>query len=179
MDYIRVRDIATKNAYYIKSKELYNSVKVGGLKTLPPTAVYTAYPSLEHDRYSRTLHGDQLELLDSGYIDLGKDYKDCLDVISEGVEPKEVAVNFDDHYKKAKGDKLPEPIEILSAVEVRLLLTELGDTAEGINAVCNIVRGLKYILRSGFKEGEDVAKEVHKFYNYTHRARTGKWIGEK
>ena len=83
-----------------------------------------------------------------------------------------VSVNFDDHYKQAKTDKVGEPIDIIEALEVRLIKAGVD-----VNEACNICRGLKYVLRGSFKEGEDVQKELRKFYNYTHRARTGKWLG--
>lgn len=91
-----------------------------------------------------------------------------------GDDTATVNVNFDDHYKQAKTDKLPEPIEVIEAVESRLISAGLD-----VSSACNIARGLKYILRSGFKEGEDVNKEVQKFYNYVNRARTGEWLGGK
>jgi len=83
-----------------------------------------------------------------------------------------INVNFDDHYKQAKTDKVSEPIDIIEALEVRLIKAGVD-----INEACNICRGLKYVLRGSFKEGEDVQKELRKFYNYTHRARTGSWLG--
>ncbi len=83
-----------------------------------------------------------------------------------------VSVNFDTHYKEAKTDKVGEPIDVIEALEVRLI-----NAGVDINEACNICRGLKYVLRGSFKEGEDVQKELRKFYNYTHRARTGEWLG--
>jgi hypothetical protein len=85
-----------------------------------------------------------------------------------------VNVNFDAHYKEAKTDKVGEPIDVIEALEVRLI-----NAGVDINEACNICRGLKYVLRGSFKEGEDVQKELRKFYNYTHRARTGEWLGGK
>lgn len=105
-----------------------------------------------------------------------------IQALNEGVDPSvifdeptdTIAVNFDDHYKQAKSEKVPEPIDVIEALEVRLV-----NAGVDVNEACNICRGLKYVLRGSFKEGEDVAKELRKFYNYTHRARTGEWLGGK
>ena len=81
--------------------------------------------------------------------------------------------NHDAHYKEAgKVGALPEPIEALEQVEAQLI-----NAGVEVNRVCNIVRGLKYILRADLKANENVDKEIHKFFNYVHRARTGKWLG--
>jgi len=81
-------------------------------------------------------------------------------------------MNHDKHYKAETG--LPEPIEIIEAIETRLWSLELDP-----NEVGNIARGLKYLLRLGLKESENPRKELDKFYNYMHRAKTGEWLGDK
>ena len=78
-------------------------------------------------------------------------------------------MNHDKHYKAETG--LPEPIELIEALEQRLWALELD-----ANEANNIIRGLKYIFRLGLKETENPQKELAKLYNYTHRARTGEWI---
>ena len=47
-----------------------------------------------------------------------------------------------------------------------------------VNEAANITRALKYIFRASKKKGEPAEKDLRKFYNYIHRAKTGEWLEE-
>jgi hypothetical protein len=75
--------------------------------------------------------------------------------------------NHDSHY----AGKEIEPIDVIEETIQRL-------TKAGLNPVpayC-IGQSLKYILRAGLKEGEDVMKDLDKALNYQYRAKNGEWI---
>lgn len=98
------------------------------------------------------------------------DTRDTADVMSyafQAVKGSPKPTNFDSHY----AEKEVEPIDVIEETEKRLHAAGVDPIKAG-----NVVRGLKYILRAGLKEGEDANKDIRKAANYLHRAETGRWL---
>ena len=76
--------------------------------------------------------------------------------------------NFDSHYKKDI-----EPILVIEETIERL--TKSGYSPKKAYLVG---QSLKYILRAGLKDGEDIEKDIFKAFNYLHRASRSVWVGE-
>ena len=74
--------------------------------------------------------------------------------------------NFDSHY----AIKDIEPIDVREETVDRLIRA-------GVDPIkaSNVVDALKYILRAGLKENEDVNKDLSKAHNYMHRYFYGEW----
>ena len=77
------------------------------------------------------------------------------------------STNYDDHYSS----KEIEPILVIEETMGRLI-----DSGLDPKDVYNVGQSLKYILRAGVKEGEDVKKDIFKALNYLHRGVRGEWV---
>ena len=75
--------------------------------------------------------------------------------------------NYDDHYSS----KEIEPILVIEETMGRLI-----DSGLDPKDAYNVGQSLKYILRAGAKEGEDVKKDIFKALNYLHRGARGEWV---
>jgi hypothetical protein len=77
-------------------------------------------------------------------------------------------MNHDDHYA-AMGI---QPVD----VQEQILL---ADSALSTVEKHHIAEAVAYLMRAGLKEGQDWRKDLDKAMNYIHRARNGRWIGDK
>ena len=75
--------------------------------------------------------------------------------------------NFDDHY----ASKDIEPILVIEETIERLVKSGVEP-----KDAYNIGQSLKYILRAGVKDGEDVNKDIFKALNYLHRGVRQEWV---
>lgn len=78
--------------------------------------------------------------------------------------------NHDDHY----ASKDIEPIDVIEETVDRLVEKGLSP-----KSAFHIGTALKYYLRAGLKDGEDIYKDLNKGFNYMHRAKFGTWIETK
>ena len=74
---------------------------------------------------------------------------------------------YDSHYAQ----KEIEPILVIEETIERLIEADFEPKGS-----YNIAQALKYILRAGTKEGEDVEKDLAKALNYLHRGIKGEWV---
>jgi hypothetical protein len=78
-----------------------------------------------------------------------------------------ISSHYDDHY----ASKEIEPILVIEETIERLVKSGVKP-----KDAYNIGQSLKYILRAGVKEGEDVNKDIFKALNYLHRGVRGEWV---
>jgi hypothetical protein len=89
---------------------------------------------------------------------------ECLaDELVSGLKP----THYDDHY----ASKDIEPILVIEETIERLVKSGIDP-----KDAYNIGQSLKYILRAGVKEGEDVKKDIFKALNYLHRGVRKEWL---
>ena len=89
--------------------------------------------------------------------------KKLSDDLAESLKP----TNYDDHYRS----KEIEPILVIEETIERLVKSGLEP-----KDAYNVGQSLKYILRAGDKEGEDVKKDIFKALSYLHRGARGEWV---
>ena len=86
---------------------------------------------------------------------------------SEKPNPFIESDNFDSHYKKDI-----EPILVIEETIERLVKSGYEPKKAYL-----VGQSLKYILRAGLKDGENIEKDIFKAFNYLHRSIRGVWDG--